>query len=392
MTKGLRISNKFPRPLRERVRERGKNAFTLAEVLITLAIIGVVAAMTIPTLVANYQTKAWNTSATVFDRKLTEALKVMNTQGTLAGLKTTENFVEELSKHLKIIKTCTNDKLMDCFSEEVFWGAGTATPEAVDMTKIKTAKNFGQNDWGTNIVGIQLANGTNALVAYNPTNTCNQDPYSNQITGEKCLAILYDTTGFKSPNTSSKDLRSNSNVTKLGSACAIEVNGKCFSAPFFPEAMSYADCAGENATSANTTTTAGTYAQSLGIAQCYYENDRWAGAVEACGGTSNMPDEDDLTAIAQLLYPSITVASTGYTYCAKDDSGNYTTCRETELALSLGFKNPSLTLTDSQAFWVWSGVESSSGRAYRRLFDPTGTNRYYGGRHDSVLMAVCSGD
>ncbi len=35
-----------------------RKAFTLAEVLITLAIIGVVAAMTIPTLVANYQKKA----------------------------------------------------------------------------------------------------------------------------------------------------------------------------------------------------------------------------------------------------------------------------------------------------------------------------------------------
>ena len=34
-----------------------KNGFTLAEVLITLGIIGVVAAMTIPTLVANYQKK-----------------------------------------------------------------------------------------------------------------------------------------------------------------------------------------------------------------------------------------------------------------------------------------------------------------------------------------------
>ena len=33
--------------------------FTLAEVLITLAIIGIVAALTIPTLVQNYQTKAW---------------------------------------------------------------------------------------------------------------------------------------------------------------------------------------------------------------------------------------------------------------------------------------------------------------------------------------------
>ncbi len=37
---------------------RNKQAFTLAEVLITLGIIGVVAALTIPTLVANYQKKA----------------------------------------------------------------------------------------------------------------------------------------------------------------------------------------------------------------------------------------------------------------------------------------------------------------------------------------------
>ena len=36
---------------------RGFKGFTLAEVLITLGIIGVVAAMTIPTLIANYQKK-----------------------------------------------------------------------------------------------------------------------------------------------------------------------------------------------------------------------------------------------------------------------------------------------------------------------------------------------
>ena len=34
-----------------------RNAFTLAEVLITLAIIGVVAAMTIPTLISDFQEK-----------------------------------------------------------------------------------------------------------------------------------------------------------------------------------------------------------------------------------------------------------------------------------------------------------------------------------------------
>ena len=56
-----------------RVRSK-KAAFTLAEVLITLAIIGIVAALTIPTLIQNYQERAWNTASQVFQRKLGEAL------------------------------------------------------------------------------------------------------------------------------------------------------------------------------------------------------------------------------------------------------------------------------------------------------------------------------
>lgn len=51
-----------------------KTAFTLAEVLITLGIIGVVAALTIPTLIAGYQRKSWDTAASVFDKKFTETL------------------------------------------------------------------------------------------------------------------------------------------------------------------------------------------------------------------------------------------------------------------------------------------------------------------------------
>ena len=84
MNKDLRNNNKrlrnkcamtcnlFPHPLGERVRERGYlaaslpsnlAAFTLAEVLITLGIIGIVAAMTMPTLINNYQKKAAITAA-----------------------------------------------------------------------------------------------------------------------------------------------------------------------------------------------------------------------------------------------------------------------------------------------------------------------------------------
>ena len=80
-----------------------KRAFTLAEVLITLGIIGVVAAITIPTLVANYNVKTWSTSANVFEKKLTQALRVMNTQMTLTGHETTKDFVEELSQRAKSI-------------------------------------------------------------------------------------------------------------------------------------------------------------------------------------------------------------------------------------------------------------------------------------------------
>ena len=48
-----------------------KKAFTLAEVLITLAIIGVVAAMTIPTLISSYNKK-------VVETKLLRVYSVMN--------------------------------------------------------------------------------------------------------------------------------------------------------------------------------------------------------------------------------------------------------------------------------------------------------------------------
>ena len=43
------------------VKIKNNKAFTLAEVLITIGIIGVVAAMTIPTLLANYKAKKMRT-------------------------------------------------------------------------------------------------------------------------------------------------------------------------------------------------------------------------------------------------------------------------------------------------------------------------------------------
>ena len=337
-----------------------KTGFTLAEVLITLGIIGVVAAITIPTLVSNYKQRAWDTAANVFEKKLEESLKTMNTQQTLAGYSNTSDFVNELSKHFKITRVCKNDDLLTCFEDKVMWGAGDADPEEVDMANIKTASNFGQEDWDTDIIGVQFANGTTGLVAYNPE--CKQNPYSNQVTGTSCLALLYDTDGFKTPNTSGKDLRS-INVSKLGRTCAFELGGTCFGAPFTPTLLTKAECEAEK--------------DSLGIKECYHENDYWAGAVKACGGVSKMPTMAQVAEIANYVYNTSGIG-------AKENVSNLTL--DYDKVSELGF-----TVTGS-SFSVWSGEEYSSSIAYYRGFDSTYTYWNSSNRSNSYPQAVCLGD
>ena len=338
-----------------------RQGFTLAEALITLAIIGVAAALTIPTLVQNYQERSWKTSSEVFETKLEEALKTMNTQQTLAGYKNTEDFVNELSKHFKISKICKNDALTDCFEDKVYWGTEN---EEIEITNIKTAKDFGQEKWDTDIVGVQFANGVTGLIAYNPE--CTQNPYSNQITGASCLALLYDTSGLKNPNTQNKDLCSINVVSLGGSNCAIELSdGTCFTAPFKPDAMSLADCQAE------------VEKGDLGIKECYYDVDYWAGAVKACDGVQNMPTQAQLTALANELYDKpISGSSTAAEYANWNK----------DKAESMGFD------TSSGWFSVWSGEEYSKSHTYRRYFYPTETLRGYDNRNYSLRQAVCLAD
>lgn len=120
-----------------------KRAFTLAETLITLSIIGVVAVLTITTFVKNYQEKAWKTSAEVFDKKLTDAIDLMNTNDELAGYSTTEDFVNAFSKYAKIIKTCDESNIDGCW---ISGGANksnsvTISPsEQCSISKVKIIK------------------------------------------------------------------------------------------------------------------------------------------------------------------------------------------------------------------------------------------------------------
>ena len=329
-----------------------KTGFTLAEVLITLGILGVVAAITIPTLMSNYKQRAWDTAANVFERKLEESLKAMNTQQTLAGYRNTADFVSELSKHFKITRVCKNDDLLTCFEDKVWWGAGDADPEEVDMAEIKTASNFGQEDWDTEIIGVQFANGTTGLVAYNPD--CKQNPYSNQITGTSCLALLYDTDGFKTPNTSGKDLRA-INVLSLGSTCAFELGGTCFGTPFTPTPITKAECEQLKG--------------DLGITNCPFDSDYWAGAVKNCGGVSKMPTSAHTSELAKYVYNTSNLG--------------VPLTLDTEKVSELGFT------IEGSSFTVWENVEYDPNSSNRRHFDNAYTYQVATWRDTIEPQAFC---
>lgn len=107
-----------------------KKGFTLAEVLITLGIIGVVAAMTLPALIQNYQDKQFKTAYKKAYADVNAAFKFMvandeyvtpqrKNNGGLVFFSEDENGfgnnLKTLSKYFKITKTCYNNNAGECF-------------------------------------------------------------------------------------------------------------------------------------------------------------------------------------------------------------------------------------------------------------------------------------
>ena len=117
------VCNLFPRPFGERVRERGYlaasllsrlAAFTLAEVLITLGIIGVVAAMTMPSLIQNTKEKEVISKLKKFQSLMSQAfLMSVNENGTPDNWGLDANFniqtpvlSDKFIPYLKVTKDC----------------------------------------------------------------------------------------------------------------------------------------------------------------------------------------------------------------------------------------------------------------------------------------------
>ena len=161
------------------------NAFTLAEVLITLGIIGIVAALTIPSLMGKYREKqtvsAVKTAYSIFSQaylRLTEDYPDLS-QMVNADATPKENaqfLLNELTKYIKTARRCDQDKY--CMGEKYITLSGTPLPEP-------------DNSWDKtgNIETGALANGMTFWVLN-----------SNGRDGEYTGQLGIDINGNKKPN------------------------------------------------------------------------------------------------------------------------------------------------------------------------------------------------
>ena len=86
------------------------------ELMIVGAVIGIIASITVPILLVDTSNKRNQVTSDKVDLAITNALKAMRIEGTLAGNTTTETFMGEFKKHMTFNKICSKDELAKCFT------------------------------------------------------------------------------------------------------------------------------------------------------------------------------------------------------------------------------------------------------------------------------------
>ena len=193
-----------------------KPAFTLAEVLITLGIIGVVAAMTMPSLMQNYRdkeliVKTKKTYAVIQNAVLLAKSQNDITDGDNTFLfdpsKTSTQVAQDFAKYFNAPKLCLNNSSKYC--KDLYYDIQFATKEGVRSIGSNTPKII-LND-GTVLSIIQMSS------CYRVRNDCVQDSNGNCVTDADgntttqtsihtdCAYIYFDVNGTKLPNQFGRD-------------------------------------------------------------------------------------------------------------------------------------------------------------------------------------------
>ena len=157
-------------------------AFTLAEVLITLGIIGVVAEMTIPTLMNNVQSQVFKTGNREAISVLNQVLLQINSQDDgLYGKCNSDHIClrNAFLPYLKYSKTCDSPNNSNC-----------------------VPSNYLVSGW-ENGASVVLNNGF-TVVFYDYASNCSYTQSDQAVTS--CGEAIIDVNGSKKPNTWGQDL------------------------------------------------------------------------------------------------------------------------------------------------------------------------------------------
>lgn len=167
------------------MKQRG---FTLAEVLITLLIIGVVASIVIPALINDTRDQEYKTAWKKYYAELSHATRLLaiNNGGTIKGLLSDVNIVNTFKPNFNVIKTC--DGTTECWHDPNKWFEMDNDP-----------KGYGADR------AMILNSGV--LISFNDVDTnCNLTTYGTPQGKSTCGYIAVDINGFKKPNMIGRDI------------------------------------------------------------------------------------------------------------------------------------------------------------------------------------------
>ena len=212
-----------------------KCAFTMAEILLSLTIIGVVAAITLPSLTGNINERTWNTQRKALYSRFSQAIALMpalNGYGTLkettdsaTGSTSVEDTAAEtfvtagLSKVLKINNICDNEHLDDCgIPKKMISMTGNKLDIPTKMSELSikmtnmsyshpgagVTNTYSQMD--TKAAAFETINGESMLVFYNPNCQAYLGEVLYYLQPKICANFIFDLNGSKGPNTIGKDI------------------------------------------------------------------------------------------------------------------------------------------------------------------------------------------
>ena len=363
---------------------KGKRAaFTLAEVLITLAVIGVVAAMTLPTLIAKINEKADSNQKAVIEAKLIQGLNMLDLHGGMNDTySSTAEFVEELGKYMKITAVCdgSTKAFTECLPYSELNYIQNGEQKSIELSKINSASSLnlptgGEKDF-MNPVAIVLGDGTPIILSYDKK--CISDPDSVKVDNKQihsCVAGIYDFNGSRKPNLYGGDEHTRNDLISFNGAklkdSYIEIGGvKIISQAKVPTPVSCSDYKGQ---------------PGYNINDCALNNndDYWVGAMVECKNQGGrLPKASELANIAKAIYNDNSISESEDHNNTDPTANNW----DTSVTAKLGIED------SASWFYLWGDLEYDSLDAWGRIFGSSYTEwDGYGYRGYDRIRVVCVG-